>query len=75
MALDRAVDPEEGDTENVPAYYYLGQAIRAQVERQKPAQAAQALQMYQDGGAPLGHRAEVQAYLDRLREDSLVTRS
>jgi tetratricopeptide (TPR) repeat protein len=43
--------------------YYLGQAIRALVERESLAEAANLLQTYLDEGAPLGHEEEVQDFL------------
>jgi len=51
------------DPDNAPAYYYLGQAIRALVERETLAEAEQALQTYLKAGAPLGHTGEVQQFL------------
>ena len=54
----------EVEAENVPALYFYGQAIRARVERKSSLQAAtDALNKYLRAGAPLGHRAEVQAFL------------
>jgi hypothetical protein len=65
--LDRAVSElrraKQHDPDIVPAYYYLGQAIRARIEREALVEAEQALKNYLDKGAPLGHREEVQQFL------------
>lgn len=45
-------------------YYYLGQAIRSQVERQAYVDAEKAFRSYLDKGAPIGRREEVQQFLD-----------
>jgi cytochrome c-type biogenesis protein CcmH/NrfG len=58
--LEEAVDL---DPENVQAYYYLGQAIRAQVERNILKRAEDALRTYLVRGAPLGHEDDVREFL------------
>jgi tetratricopeptide (TPR) repeat protein len=54
----------ELDPENARAYYYLGQAIRALVERETLLEAEKALRKYMEAGAPLGYGYEVQKFLD-----------
>ncbi len=65
---DRAVsllaDTVRMDPENVPALYYYGQAIRAQVEYNTLRRAEDALRAYIEKGAPLGHEDEVRQFLD-----------
>jgi uncharacterized caspase-like protein len=61
----------EREPDNVPAYYFLGQALRALVERENLARAEQALRTYLDRGAPLGHEAEIIAFL--AERDGRVT--
>ena len=65
---DRAVsllaDAVRMDPENVPALYYYGQAIRAQVEYNTLRRAEDALRAYIKKGAPLGHEDEVRQFLD-----------
>ena len=65
---DRAVsllaDAVRMDPENVPALYYYGQAIRAQVEYNTLRRAEDALRAYIEKGAPLGHEDEVRQFLD-----------
>ncbi len=53
----------EQDPDSAAAYYYLGQAIRMLVERETLVQAEQALQIYLEKGAPLGHEDEVEMFL------------
>ncbi len=66
--LDRAVTELEDAVFEAPelieAYFHLGQAIRAQVERNRLVRAEEVLQIYLDKGAPLGEVATVQAFLD-----------
>ena len=57
------------DPDYVPAYYYLGQAIRVLVERETLAEAENALQIYLDAGAPLGHKGEVRKFLDSRKAE------
>lgn len=65
--FDRAVSELEEavqlDPDNVLAYYYLGQAIRTQVERNTLKRAEDALRTYLSRGAPLGHEDEVREFL------------
>ena len=65
---DRAVsllaDAVRMDPEKVPALYYYGQAIRAQVEYNTLRRAEDALRAYIEKGAPLGHEDEVRQFLD-----------
>lgn len=51
------------DPENVGALYHLGQAIRAQVERNKLRRAEEVLRRYLLKGAPLGHEDQVREFL------------
>ena len=52
---------------NARAQLYLGQAIRALVERETLIEARQALQRYLDAGAPAGRAAEVRSFLAKGR--------
>lgn len=65
--FDRAVSELEKavrlDPDNLPAHYYLGQAIRTQVERNTLKRAEDVLRTYLSQGAPLGHEDEVRAFL------------
>lgn len=65
--FDRAVSELEEtvrlDPDNVLAYYYLGQAIRVQVERNTLKRAEDVLRTYLVRGAPLGHEDEVREFL------------
>ena len=54
----------ELDPRNARAYYYLGQAIRALVERETLLEAEKAFRKYLEAGAPLGYGYEVQKFLD-----------
>lgn len=51
------------DPSNVSAYYYLGQAIREQVERNTLKRAEDVWRSYLTRGAPLGHEDEVREFL------------
>jgi hypothetical protein len=66
--LDRAVSELEDAIGQAPdlieAYYHLGQAIRAQIERNRLVRAEEVLQHYLDKGAPIGEKQAVQAFLD-----------
>lgn len=55
------------DPENIPAQYYLGQAIRIQVERDYLRRAAEYLRSYLQKGAPLGREDEVRQFLGMRR--------
>ena len=59
------------DPKNVRAYYYLGQAIRALVERETLVEAEKSLTKYLVAGAPLGYRYEVQSFLDVRRAEQV----
>jgi cytochrome c-type biogenesis protein CcmH/NrfG len=67
ISLDSAVseltEAVRLDPDNVAAYYYLGQAIRTQVERNILKRAEDALRTYLSRGAPLGHEDEVREFL------------
>jgi len=67
LNFDRAVtelqEAVQLDPDNAPAYYYLGQAIRAQVDRNILKRAEDALRTYLSRGAPLGHEDEVREFL------------
>ena len=51
------------DPDNVPAYYFLGQAILGMIERDIRKRAEEALHTYLARGAPLGHEEEVREVL------------
>jgi hypothetical protein len=75
LDFDRAVSELEEalrlDPENVAAYYYLGRAIREQIERNKFKRAEEVLRTYLMKGAPLGHEEEVREFLgSRKRQES-----
>lgn len=74
LSFDRAVseleEAVELDPDNTPAYYYLGQAIRAQVERNTLKRAENALRRYLERGAPLGHEDEVREFLGSRRQST-----
>lgn len=69
--LGRAVEllrlASQHEPDNIAVYYYLGQALRMLVEQEILGEAEQALQTYLDQGAPLDHRAEVYAFLEKRR--------
>ena len=75
---DRAVsllaDAVRMDPENVPALYYYGQAIRAQVEYNTLRRAEDALRAYIEKGAPLGHEDEVRQFLDVRKMANVLDR-
>ena len=75
---DRAVsllaDAVRMDPENVPALYYYGQAIRAQVEYNTLKRAEEALRAYIQRGAPLGHEDEVRQFLDARKIANVLDR-
>jgi tetratricopeptide (TPR) repeat protein len=70
--FDRAVSELEEavklDPDNVQAHYYLGQAIRTQVERNTLKRAEVALSTYLSRGAPLGHEDEVREFLGSRKQ-------
>jgi hypothetical protein len=51
------------DPQNIDAHYYYGQAIRAQVEFDSLRRAEDALRLYLEKGAPLGHEEEIRQFL------------
>ncbi|MDZ8106421.1 MAG: caspase family protein [Nostoc sp. DedQUE12a] len=51
------------DPNNVTAHYYLGQALRAMVEKEILTEAERAFETYLEGGSPLGQEEEVQEFL------------
>jgi tetratricopeptide (TPR) repeat protein len=63
--LQEAIDL---DRDNAAAYYYYGQAIRAQVERNTLRRAENALRTYLERGAPLGHDNEIREFLGSRRQ-------
>jgi hypothetical protein len=69
---DRAVsllaESVRDDPANIPAFYYYGQAIRAQVEFNTLKRAEDALRTYIEKGAPLGHEDEVRHFLESRAE-------
>ena len=76
LDFDRAVSELEEairlDPANISAHYYLGQAIREQVERNKLKRAEELLRIYLMKGAPLGHEDEVRDFLgSRKRHKTL----
>ena len=76
LDFDRAVSELEEairlDPANISAHYYLGQAIREQVERNKLKRAEEVLLIYLLKGAPLGHEDQVREFLgSRKREEML----
>ena len=62
-AVSELEEAVELGPDNVQAYYYLGQAIRAQVERNILKRAEDALRTYLVRGAPLGHEDSVREFL------------
>jgi tetratricopeptide (TPR) repeat protein len=71
-AVSEAQEATQLDPENARAYYYLGQAIRAMVESETLAKAENALQIYLEKGAPLGHEDEVRKFLRSRLRDTLI---
>lgn len=76
LDFDRAVSELEVavrlDPENISAHYYLGQAIREQIERNKFKRAEEVLRIYLMKGAPMGHEDEVREFLgSRKRQETL----
>ncbi|MFZ1630893.1 MAG: hypothetical protein WAV70_18445, partial [Anaerolineae bacterium] len=69
--LDRAVselrEAVKGGYDDAAPYYYLGLAIRTRIEREQLVEAEKAWRTYLDKGASLGHRDEVQAFLESRR--------
>ncbi len=62
--LREAIEQEEPGNANVATRYYLGRALRAFVEQDILVEAEGAYRDYLAGGAPLGHEAEVQEFLE-----------
>jgi len=62
-AVEELHKAKRQDSDDACVYFYLGQAIRALVERESLVDAADALQTYLDKGAPLGHENEIREFL------------
>ena len=73
-AVSLLADAVRMDPENVPALYYYGQAIRAQVEYNTLRRAEDALRAYIEKGAPLGHEDEVRQFLDARKIANVLDR-
>ncbi|NQE36840.1 hypothetical protein E5S67_04606 [Microcoleus sp. IPMA8] len=58
------------DPNNVKAHYYLGQALRAMVEKEILTEAERAFQTYLEGGSPLGQKEKVQEFLQSRKSIS-----
>ncbi len=67
--LEEAVEMDPGNT---AALFYLGQAIRAQVERNTLARAEKVLREYLVRGAPQGQEDEVRSFLQTRRQDQFT---
>ena len=65
-AVSLLADIVEEEPENVAAHYYLGQAIRGQIEQDMYRRAEQTLRTYLERGAPIGHEEEIREFL-RIR--------
>lgn len=50
---------------NAAAHYYLGQALRSLMNQELMTEAERAFDIYLQFGAPLGHRKELQAFLEK----------
>jgi tetratricopeptide (TPR) repeat protein len=68
QALSELRQATTEDPDNAAAYYYLGQTIREIVQRETLAEAERALRAYVERGAPLGHEATVQAFLQERQQ-------
>ena len=62
-AVDKLKRAAEIDRSDPRIQYYLGQSLRALVERENLKDAADALQKYLDAGAPVGVEDDVRAFL------------
>ncbi|RPI25577.1 MAG: hypothetical protein EHM61_14020 [Acidobacteria bacterium] len=62
-AVEELRKARDQEPEDARVHYYLGQAMRALIERESLAEARKALQTYLDKGAPLGHRDEVRRFV------------
>jgi hypothetical protein len=62
-AVSELEDAVRLDEQNIEAHYYLGQAIRAQVERNILKRAEDVLRTYLAQGAPLGHEDDVRGFI------------
>jgi tetratricopeptide (TPR) repeat protein len=65
-AVSLLADTVGQEPHNSAAHYYLGQAIRGQIEQDMYRRAEQALRTYLEQGAPIGHEEEVREFL-RIR--------
>jgi cytochrome c-type biogenesis protein CcmH/NrfG len=76
--FDRAVSELEEavrrDPENIAAHYYLGRAIREQIERNTYKRAEEVLRTYLMKGAPLGHEDEVREFLGSRKRQETTSR-
>lgn len=66
------------DPANTPAYYYLGKAILGLVKDESFKTAAEIYNQYLAAGAPIGHREEVQEFINsqnkELQKEAAITR-
>ena len=69
-AVDKLKRAAEVDRANPCIQFYLGQSLRALVERENLKDAADALQKYLEAGAPLGVEDEVRAFLRSREQES-----
>jgi tetratricopeptide (TPR) repeat protein len=74
MAVEELRKAQSQDPDDARVYYYLGQAIRALVEKESLAEAENALQTYLDKGAPLGFEDEVWEFLNSRKQAAQPTR-
>jgi tetratricopeptide (TPR) repeat protein len=76
LDFDRAVSELEEalrlDPGDIRAHYFLGRAIREQVERNRFRRAKEVLRRYLLEGAPLGHEDEVRLFLGSRKQGSTV---
>jgi hypothetical protein len=68
LAVSELEEAIAGDPQNIGAYYYLGQAIRAQWERNRVKRARDVLRFYVSNGAPLGHEDELREFLESRKK-------
>lgn len=68
LAVTELEEVVKADPTNTAAYYYLGQAIRAQWERNRIKRAREALRLYLMRGAPLGHEDELREFVEARKK-------